>query len=83
MGMKEIWDGEDLPPIGCSVLIHLGSLNEWVRHIVSGVSVEQDDEYPALYRVLISVEPSSDKRSSNNARQLYDVRPLDWRGEKP
>lgn len=25
MGIKSIWDGKDLPPIGCVVLIHLGS----------------------------------------------------------
>jgi hypothetical protein len=40
MGLKQIWDGIDLPPIGSCVLIHLGSLNAWVKHIVTGYKIE-------------------------------------------
>lgn len=36
MGMKQIWDGENLPPVGCEVLIHLASINKWVPHKVEG-----------------------------------------------
>lgn len=84
MGTKTIWDGEDLPPIGCEVLIHLASLDKWVPHKVSGYDVKKDRTGQTnLYRVMVLVEPSSDPRSAKNGRCLSDVRPLDWAPEGP
>lgn len=93
MGTKTIWDGEDLPPVGCEVLIQLGSEEKkphqgWVRHLVSGYKIHQahlskgataiDKKYHR--RVDIKVEAHPDERSSfKNCRNLADVRPVDWR----
>lgn len=72
MGIKSIWDGKDLPPIGCAVLIHLGSINKWVARNVEGYQILPDlDGDPALHRIFITVQ--------GNQRLLMDVRPLDWR----
>lgn len=78
MGTKMIWDGEQLPPIGCEVLIHLSSNNAWVRHVVESYSVHKAK--PRMhYLININVTESNDNRSSNNQRSLDDVRPIDWR----
>lgn len=80
MGLKTIWDGLDLPPIGCEVQIHLSSYNAWVRHVVASISLRGDlDGNPALHRIDINVTGSDDPRSSTNSRLLMDVRPLTWR----
>lgn len=80
MGLKQIWDGNDLPPIGSCVLIHLGSLNAWVKHIVTGYKIKPDiDGNKFVHRICIQVDKSDDSNSSVNARLLCDVRPLDWR----
>ncbi len=73
MGMKEIWDGEDLPPIGCEVLINLASIKAWVPKKVIG------------YKIWPSLDPA-DKghvrvfiRFGDNERLLCDIRPVDFR----
>lgn len=76
MGMKSIWDGEDLPPEGCEVLAHLSSEKAWVRHVVTGYKVSQGSS-PYNHRVEIQLEKSDDPRSWKNARLLGDIRPLD------
>lgn len=91
MGMKEIWDGKDLPPIGCEVQAQLGSLTDrhgkggWVRHKVAGYRIDPagfDGEQARYHhRVSIKLAPSDDRRSSKNERWLCDVRPLDWHEE--
>lgn len=84
MGTKTIWDGEDLPPIGCEVLIHLARQDKWVRHKVLRYELEKDRTGKTdLYRVTVHVGPSSDPRSDKNARWLNEVHPLDWVPENP
>lgn len=39
MGMKQIWDGKNLPSVGCEVLIHLASINKWVARTVQGYEI--------------------------------------------
>lgn len=78
MGTKTIWDGDQLPPIGCEVLINLASHNDWVRHVVTNYEIKNTNE-KAHHRIFISVGPSGDPRSGNNQRLLYDVKPVDWR----
>lgn len=73
MGMKQIWDGENLPPVGCEVLIHLASINKWVAHKVEGYEIwpSAHENDMAHHRIQIKVE--------GNMRLLSDVRPVDWR----
>ena len=78
MGTKVIWDGEQLPPIGCEVLINLASQNDWVRHVVANHEI-RGTENKMHHRIFIAVGPSSDPRSGNNQRLLCDVKPVDWR----
>lgn len=66
-------DGDQLPPIGSKVFIHLSSLNDWVEHTVVGYYV-----WPALdgvsetyHRVNVRVR---DAEGFPNARLLRDVR---------
>ncbi|EHI2604814.1 TPA: hypothetical protein ACIA4S_003802 [Salmonella enterica subsp. enterica serovar Typhimurium] len=37
MGTKTIWDGKDLPPIGCQVLINLASVGNLPKRSVGEV----------------------------------------------
>lgn len=84
MGMKSIWDGNDLPPEGCEVLAQLGSLADrnnkggWVRHVVAGYRVQPVKDEPAHSIVFVKLVASDDRRSSKNERVLCDVHPLDW-----
>ncbi len=94
MGMKQIWDGKDLPPIGCEVLAQLGSLTDaqnkggWVRHKVAGYRVRpvgsDEPEVNQRFHVRLDIllEASDDKRSSKNERSYNDVHPLDWEEPK-
>lgn len=90
MGMKEIWDGNDLPPVGCEVLAELSSCTHhpdkgWVRHKVTGYRIHPaSDAVPETTsrlhrRISVMLGATSDSRSSTNERNLDDVRPLDWR----
>ncbi|EPB0513771.1 hypothetical protein OA801_22645 [Citrobacter portucalensis] len=80
MGTKTIWDGKDLPPIGCQVLIDLSSVG-MRPYEVTGYEVRRsvnEVQYPAwLYVVKIKVKSSDGK--STNERFLNEVFPLDWR----
>ncbi|PTN60556.1 hypothetical protein C9884_19025 [Klebsiella pneumoniae] len=76
MGIKSIWDGNDLPPVGSDVLIHLASIDKWVPHTVTGYDIKPHLEGDAAYhRIFINVESGK----CINCRLLMDVRPLDWR----
>lgn len=78
MGMKQIWDGDQLPPIGCEVLIHLASRNKWLKYEVTGYNILPDnkgDKY--VHRIFIQVK----RGNATNERLLADVRPVDWQEE--
>lgn len=84
MGMKQIWDGKELPPVGCEVLIQLGSLTDkhnkggWVRHKVASYEIRGAtcDDTGAHHRIFINV---LDSAGYQNQRLLRDVKPIDWR----
>lgn len=79
MGTKSIWDGVDLPEKGDEVLIHLASLDEWVRHRVSGYRIKTPcSGHKRSYLIFIQVDASDDRRSSKNERSLHEIRPLHW-----
>lgn len=86
MGMISVWDGADLPPIGHTVLVQLGSLTDqngkggWVRHVVTGIHLKPSLEgFDAYHRIFIELGPCPlDKRSAKNERLLKDIRPLIW-----
>lgn len=79
MGTKVIWDGEQLPPIGCDVLIKLASTGKWHKYEVTGYqlwpSTHKNDE--AHHRIFINVK----RGDITNQRLLYEVKPVDWREE--
>ena len=67
--------GDVLPPVGSPVLIHLASLNTWVRHVVVGYYVWPAlDGQTRLQRVNVRV---ADSAGDLNARMLCDVRRID------
>nr|WP_188246241.1 hypothetical protein [Enterobacter sp. E12]MBD0817670.1 hypothetical protein [Enterobacter sp. E12] len=82
MGTKTIWDGKDLPPVGCQVLIHLSSVG-MRPYEVAGYEVRRsvdEVQYPHwLYVVKIKVKSLDGK--CTNERFLSEVFPLDWRDE--
>ncbi|MGL4470300.1 MAG: hypothetical protein ACRCT3_08980 [Aeromonas hydrophila] len=78
MGMKQIWDGEQLPPIGCEVLIHLASYDKWIKHEVTGHNICPDidgDKYK--HAIFVQVK----RGNATNERLLADVRPVDFTEE--
>lgn len=80
MGIKQIWDGKDLPPVGCNVLIKLASVG--IREYeVSGYevrkSVIEEDRRSGLFIVNIKVKSLDGK--ATNCRFLDEVFPLDHR----
>lgn len=81
MGVKQIWDGEQLPPVGCDVLIHLASVDRWVAHRVTGYDIKPSlNGDKAYHRIFIQVRGSADGVNVENSRLLCDVRPVDWLG---
>ncbi len=82
MGIKNIWDGKDLPPIGCNVLINLASCG-MREYEVAGYevrrSVIEDERRPGIFVVNILVKSTDGK--ATNSRFLDEVFPLDWRSE--
>jgi hypothetical protein len=65
-------DGDVLPAVGSTVLIHLGRQDAWVEHEVTGYYVWSDlGKNPALHRVFVRVK---DAQGYDNARLLMDVR---------
>lgn len=64
--------GDQLPPIGSKVLIHLASCDDWVEHTVVGYYAWGDlDGNEYLRRVFVRVR---DADGHLNARLLKDVR---------
>lgn len=80
MGMKQIWDGHQLPPIGCDVLIHLASVKSWCKYTVTGYEVLPGlDGNKAHHRIFVNVRSED---GVANQRLLCDVRPIDWRDDE-
>ena len=76
MGTKSIWDGVDLPPIGCDVLVHLSGCDAYVRHKVAGFRISRLEE--CGWMIWVDLERSaSDARSSKNCRFLEQCYPVD------
>ncbi|MGK9174160.1 hypothetical protein KXR87_13145 [Yokenella regensburgei] len=82
MGIKQIWDGKDLPPVGCHVLIELASygIHEYeVTGYEVRKSVIEEERRKGIFVVCINVKfPGS---NSTNQRFLDEVFPLDYREE--
>jgi hypothetical protein len=80
VGVKTIWDGKDLPPIGSHVLINLASYG-MCEHEVTGYEVKKSaieaDRRSGLFIVNIRVKSLGGK--AKNCRFLDEVYPLDWR----
>lgn len=67
-------EGDLLPPLGSTVLIHLGRSDQWVPHTVVGYYVWGDRKCdPHLHRVFVRVR---DADGFLNARLLSDIRPV-------
>ena len=75
MGMISIWDGEQLPPVGCEVLIELASHDEPYQMKVTGYWLKPTDE-PHKFIVCIELV---DAAGATNQRWLSEVHPLTWR----
>jgi hypothetical protein len=75
VGMISIWDGEQLPPVGCDVLIEHGRDDDDHVCTVTGYTIR-----PALdgdkYNHRISVDLVYKGSTTTNQRALCDVRPL-------
>ena len=83
MGVKTIWDGRDLPPIGCEVLIET-SLNRLEKYKVLNYKLINQGYYnPVLYKILIDLEQKTGKIVVNTTKSLDEVYPLDFIKEKP
>ena len=66
--------GDQLPPVGSKVDIHLGRSDAWVEHTVAGYYVWGDlGGNQSLSRVFVRVRDDS---GYLNARLLKDVRPI-------
>lgn len=77
MGMREVWDGDQLPPVGCDVLIHLNSVKMWVPYTVTGYDIKPSlDGDKACHRIFILVKGAD---HVSNSLLLCDVRQLTWR----
>lgn len=80
MGVKQIWDGKDLPPIGCRVLINLASCG-MREYEVTGYevrrSVIEEERRPGIF--VVNIKVSSLDGKTTNCRFLDEVFPLDWR----
>lgn len=82
MGVKTIWDGRDLPPIGCEVLIET-SLNRLEKYKVLNYKLINQGYYnPVLYKILIDLEQKTGKIVVNTTKSLDEVYPLDFIKEK-
>ncbi|HBM3164571.1 hypothetical protein ACTZM0_27990 [Klebsiella pneumoniae] len=80
MGIKNIWDGKDLPPVGSHVLINLASCG-MREYEVSGYQVKksviEEHRHKGIFVVNILVKSLDGK--ATNCRFLDEVFPLDWR----
>lgn len=79
MGVRQIWDGKDLPPVGSEVLIKLASQKEPYPMQVLGHTADWSAEMRA-FRINVQLAASD---GTTNMRSLQDVYPMDWRGEMP
>lgn len=76
MGTKAIWDGKDLPPVGCWVLIKLASVkNKLIPYKVEGYEVRHIQEAPA-YHFYVAINLRS-RDGVENQRSLDEVYPVD------
>ncbi|EMY3087124.1 hypothetical protein ACLZTU_23265 [Raoultella ornithinolytica] len=80
MGVKSIWDGKDLPPVGSRVLINLASCG-MREHEVSGYEVRKSviDEERRTGIFVVNILVKSLDGKAKNCRFLDEVFPLDWR----
>ena len=78
MAMKEIWDGNDLPPIGSEVLIYLASTGRWHKRTVTNYKI-RETKLVGKFIIEIHVE---NENGSPNSRWLNEIRPLDWRNDE-
>lgn len=81
MGMRQIWDGEDLPPVGCNVLMTVASQKQPVEVTVTGYNVRQAGRDAKPYYFLVNV-CVKDAQGVNNVRWLNEVHPLTWRPDE-
>ncbi|HAU8242773.1 TPA: hypothetical protein I8298_005072 [Citrobacter freundii] len=80
MGMKSIWDGKSLPPVGCHVLINLSSCGMRAYEVAGYEvrrSVIEEEQRPGMFVVNILVKSLDGK--ATNCRFLDEIFPLDWR----
>lgn len=64
-------EGDQLPPLGAQVDIHLASCDKWVTHTVTGYYVwGSHEKLKHLHRVFVRVE---DENGTPNARMLCDI----------
>jgi hypothetical protein len=84
MGHKTIWDGRGLPDIGDHVLFISGADKVTVG-CVTAFTVDRPTQMDIgwTWRILVHMDCFSDLENLTghyqNARNLEDLRPLDWR----
>lgn len=81
MGVKTIWDGKDLPPVGCLVYIKLASCGMQIYEVAGyevRKSVIETERHLGSFIVNINVCRPGDK-SVINQRFLDEVYPLDYK----
>lgn len=75
MGMISIWDGEQLPPVGCDVLIRHGRDDDDHVCTVTGYTIRPSlSSKPTEHRIFVDLVYKGS--TTKNQRMLYDVRPL-------
>lgn len=76
MGVKQIWDGKDLPPVGSEVFIRLASQPEPVRCIVTGFETvwwAKKGGWVIKVNIHEKIYPEH-----TNQRLLEEIYPVDW-----
>lgn len=79
MGVKAIWDGKDLPPVGCQVYINLASCGMRIYEVVGyevRKSVIESERRKGIFVVNVNVK--SLDGGGTNQRFLDEVYPLDY-----
>lgn len=80
MGIKQIWDGKDLPPVGSQVYINLASCGMHIYEVAGyevRKSVIEEDRRKGIFLVNVNVKSLDGK--ATNQRFLDEVYPLDYR----
>lgn len=80
MGIKQIWDGKDLPPVGSHVYINLASCGMRIYEVTGyqvRKSVLEEERRKGIFVVNINVK--SLESNVVNQRFLDEVYPLDYR----